>query len=161
MSNVKSRDLCQFTLLPLYKGRNVNKSCDFTLLTWPIYVTHFLYTPNILAFKDQKNELYVAIEDLGLCRKLNGPNEDVQENGLYGVMPYIAPELLCKLSGSEATTSTDIYSFGMIAYEIASLTMPFAGQPHDIDLALGICKGERPSIPNDTPDYWVKLIRRC
>ncbi len=33
-----------FTLLPLYKGHNVNKSCDFTLLTWPIYVIHFLYT---------------------------------------------------------------------------------------------------------------------
>jgi serine/threonine protein kinase len=39
------------------------------------------------------------------------------ENEVYGVLPYIAPEVL---RGGHYTQSSDIYSFGIIMYEIFS-----------------------------------------
>ena len=48
----------------------------------------------------------VNISDLGLCKPVNQPNI---KNEIYGVLPYIAPEVLC---GKPYTKAADIYSFG-------------------------------------------------
>ncbi|CAG8821026.1 28694_t:CDS:2, partial [Gigaspora margarita] len=81
-----------------------------------------LHPRNILVFKDHDEKLYIAVGDLGLCHDINAPNENNQKNNLYEVISYIAPELL---RNSKHTFSTDIYSFGMVAYKITSFTEPF------------------------------------
>ncbi|GES95351.1 kinase-like domain-containing protein [Rhizophagus clarus] len=48
-----------------------------------------------------------CISDMGLCRKI----DDINEKSIYGVMPYVAPEVL---NGKPYTQAADIYSFGMI-----------------------------------------------
>ena len=52
------------------------------------------------------------ISDLGFC----GP-ADKPLNSIYGNLPYIAPEVI---SGKETTFASDIYSIGMIMWEISS-----------------------------------------
>ncbi|RIA86791.1 kinase-like domain-containing protein, partial [Glomus cerebriforme] len=52
------------------------------------------------------------ISDLGLCRPVNQPNVN---NDVYGVLPYIAPEVL---RGKPYTKAADIYSFGIIMWEM-------------------------------------------
>ncbi|KAF0424704.1 serine/threonine protein kinase [Gigaspora margarita] len=85
-------------------------------------------------------KLYIAVGDLGLCHDINAPNENNQKNDLYGVISYMAPELL---RNSKHTSSTDVYSFGMVVYKIASLTEPFYDQKdHVWELAVRICEGE-------------------
>ncbi|EXX78380.1 Ste20p [Rhizophagus irregularis DAOM 197198w] len=50
----------------------------------------------------------ISITDLGLCRPMNAQNNDT-----YGVLLYVAPEVL---RGKEYTQANDIYGFGIIAY---------------------------------------------
>ncbi|CAI2177391.1 3979_t:CDS:2 [Funneliformis geosporum] len=67
------------------------------------------------------------ITDLGLCRPAN---EAKQEDKVFGVMPYVAPEVLRQ---QPYTQASDIYSFGIVAYEILSGLPPYYDQAHDVN----------------------------
>ena len=58
------------------------------------------------------------ITGLGLC----GPVDDKSSNKIYGITPYIAPEILC---GNKNTKESDVYSIGMLMWEIFSGCPPF------------------------------------
>ncbi|PKK55365.1 kinase-like protein, partial [Rhizophagus irregularis] len=72
----------------------------------------------------------------------------LKENEIYGVLPFIAPEIL---RGQNYTAASDIYSFSIVMWEFTSGIPPFNDKAHDLQLALGICKGERPEIIENTP----------
>ena len=57
------------------------------------------------------------ISDLGFCGPADKPPEKI-----YGNLPYIAPEVLV---GKEHTFRSDIYSIGMLMWEISSGIPPF------------------------------------
>ena len=94
------------------------------------------------------------ISDLGLCQPAN--NE--KKKGVYGVLPYVAPEVL---RGSQYTKAADIYSFGIIMNELMSEEIPYNDVPHDQILTFGICKGLRPKISEDTPKLLADMIMKC
>ena len=96
-----------------------------------------------------------VIGDLGLCQPLN---EKDNPNKIFGVIPYLAPEVLLK---NPYTKESDIYSFGMIMWEFTTGKKPFYDRPHDHYLMLDILNGERPQITDDTPEFYVKLMKRC
>ena len=97
----------------------------------------------------------VTISDLGLCRPAN--QSDIK-NDIYGVLPYMAPEVL---RGKPYTKAADIYSFGIIMWEMTSGVPAFHNIPHDFNLALDICKGVRPKIIEGTMPKYVELMKRC
>jgi len=66
------------------------------------------------------------------------------------VLPYVAPEAL---RGKEYTQASDIYAFGIIAYEICTGLPPYCNIAHDKFLAMKICQGLRPKS-----DYTVKFL---
>ncbi|EXX78383.1 Cdc15p [Rhizophagus irregularis DAOM 197198w] len=74
----------------------------------------------------------IFITDLGLCRPMNAQN-----NGTYGVLPYVAPEVL---RGKEYTQASDIYGFGIIAYEICTGLPPYHDIAHDRTLAVNLSR---------------------
>ncbi|RHZ85728.1 hypothetical protein Glove_61g18 [Diversispora epigaea] len=69
-----------------------------------------------------------------------------------------APEVL---SGEEYTKAADVYSFGIIAYEIVTGFAPYYDIPHNGELAIKICNGFRPKIPFHTPKLITRMIMRC
>jgi serine/threonine protein kinase len=97
------------------------------------------------------------ITDLGLSRPVN---ETQTENKIYGLMPYMAPEVL---KGERYTEKADIYSLGMIMYEVITCLPPYAEQAHDTNLALKILQGIRPEFPDQVkyPQLLVDLIKKC
>ena len=95
------------------------------------------------------------ITDLGLCK----PVDEQDENEIHGVLPYVAPEVL---RGKTYTKSADIYSFGILAYEMLSGLPPYYNLPHDEFLALKICQGLRPKFNNvKLPLLLQNLIDQC
>ena len=94
------------------------------------------------------------ITDLGLC----GPVDDKSSNKIYGITPYIAPEIL---RGNKNTKETDVYSIGMLMWEIFSGCPPFDDRAHDCHLILDICKGLRPPILSNMPKEYVEMMQRC
>ncbi|POG67737.1 kinase-like domain-containing protein [Rhizophagus irregularis DAOM 181602=DAOM 197198] len=96
------------------------------------------------------------ISDLGMCQPAN-IKQTVKE-GIYGVLPYMAPEVL---RGQQYTKAADIYSFGIIMNELLSEEIPFNDISHDEILVIKICKGLRPTIPKDIPKLIADLIIKC
>ena len=70
----------------------------------------------------------------------------------------MAPELF---NGSLYSQASDVYAFGMLMWEISSEEMPFCEQVHDKFLALRIFKGLRPTITDDTPQFYRDLMQKC
>ena len=98
------------------------------------------------------------ISDLGMCQPANNEEQSVENEGNYGVLPYMDPEVLC---GNQYIKASDIYSFGIIMNELISEKTPYNDTPHDHILAVKICKGFRPEIFEDTPKLFADLIMKC
>ncbi|CAB5380281.1 unnamed protein product [Rhizophagus irregularis] len=97
----------------------------------------------------------IYISDMGLCGEVS--NTDKMK--IYGVMPFVAPEVL---RGKPYNQAADIYSFGMIMYYIATGRQPFANCAHDNVLALNICNGIRPEInEQEAPKFYIDLMKNC
>src|SRR6185312_4532531 len=95
------------------------------------------------------------ISDLGLSRPVSETNKDK----IYGILPYVAPEVLRK---KNYTPAADVYSFSMIAYELFSNQPPLAEYAYDSLLALRICEGLRPNLEEViAPQLLKDLISRC
>src|SRR6266542_552469 len=71
-----------------------------------------LHIGNILMFSNN----ITIITDMGLCKPADY-NKIEDTNKIYGVLPYIAPEIL---RGQDYTKAADVYSFGIIMYEVIS-----------------------------------------
>ncbi|RGB25716.1 kinase-like domain-containing protein [Rhizophagus diaphanus] len=99
-----------------------------------------------------------CLSDIGLCKPVDYKLSENGKNKLYGVLPYIAPEIL---RGQNYTKAADIYSFGIIMYEVISGLPPYHDVSHDNDLAIKICKGLRPRFNIKVPQLIVHLIKRC
>ncbi|RIA93512.1 kinase-like domain-containing protein [Glomus cerebriforme] len=98
-----------------------------------------------------------TITDLGLSR----PAKELNRNGkneIFGVLPYIAPEVL---QGKDYTEKSDIYSFGVLCYEVITGLRPHHDMAHDGHLALKIIKGFRPKFKIKVPKLLLDLINQC
>src|SRR6266542_2647442 len=109
-----------------------------------------LHNQNIL----YENEFDIVISDLGISKS----SIDNDDDEIYGVIPYMAPEIL---RGKRYTMASDIYGFGMIMWELTTGRMPFWDQNNDIELVIKICKNFRPPIINNTPKGYTELMQEC
>ncbi|UZO14387.1 uncharacterized protein OCT59_005846 [Rhizophagus irregularis] len=125
-----------------------------------------LHSGNLLL----SNNLIAYISDFGLSKPVDKPTKP---NVIYGVLPYIAPEVL---RGKPYTKGADIYSFGIIMWEMTSGIPAFNNMPHDLELALKICRGLRPELVEvpkifddtkkqkifeDLEKKYLELMKRC
>ena len=94
------------------------------------------------------------IGDLGLSQ----PADNTSNNEIYGVIPYIAPEIF---RGSVFSKESDVYSFGMIMWEFTTGCKPFADVEHDHNLIYQVIDGKRPEITDDTPECFADLMKKC
>src|SRR5438046_103497 len=99
-----------------------------------------------------------SITDLGLCRPANEKPSLNNEKNIYGVLPYVAPE---GLRGREYTQASDIYGFGVIAYEVCTGLPPYRNISHEEPLAIRICQGLRPKSNYKIHQLILDVIKRC
>src|ERR1044071_2579805 len=107
-----------------------------------------LHSKNILC----ENEDDIVISDLGISKSAM---ESTDDNKRYGIIPYMAPEIL---QGKKYTIDSDIYSFGMIMWELMTGRKPFWDQKNNVELIIKILDGLRPPIANAPMDY-IKLMK--
>ncbi|RHZ81668.1 hypothetical protein Glove_117g33 [Diversispora epigaea] len=94
------------------------------------------------------------ITDFGLCKPVS---ENDPEN-IYGVIPYMAPETLSK---GKYTQASDIYSFGMVMLEVLTSYPPYYNIPHNANLVMDICKGCKPEIKCEIPQFFKEIMEKC
>ncbi|GES76548.1 kinase-like domain-containing protein [Rhizophagus clarus] len=111
-----------------------------------------LHSGNILLEYNQS----FCISDLGFCGPVDKPL-----NSVYGNLPYIAPEVITS-NGEKYTYASDIYSIGILLWEISSGQPPFADFDYNYDLAMKIVEEMRPIIISETiPLEYEKLMKQC
>jgi hypothetical protein len=97
-------------------------------------------------------------EQIPLETTASGRLTDV--GAIVGTIPYMAPE---QLQGREIDARTDIFSFGVVLYEMVSGRRPFAGDSR-VSLMAAIVSAEPPplkSLQPQTPASFERLILRC
>ncbi|PKC03118.1 kinase-like protein [Rhizophagus irregularis] len=78
---------------------------------------------------------------------------------------YSAPEMLRREMTEEQnfpyTKSSDIYSFGVLMWEISSGCPPFKSSDNIITLGLAINSGTRETTISGTPEEYKELYKKC
>ena len=67
----------------------------------------------------------VKVTDFGIARAMNSTNTVMYTNSIMGSAHYLSPE---QASGKTIDGSTDIYSLGVVLYEMLSGKVPFEGE---------------------------------
>ena len=58
--------------------------------------------------------------------------------------------------------ASDVYSFGIVAWEVLSMQVPWAEEASPLDIYKRVVfKGERPTIPADAPPDIADIVRTC
>jgi tetratricopeptide (TPR) repeat protein len=82
------------------------------------------------------------------------------EARIAGTVAYMSPE---QMSGGRVTTASDIYSIGIVLFEMATGRLPFEDR-HIIQSAMQRARGQIPPVRVLSPDIdprWESAIRRC
>ncbi|GES90708.1 kinase-like domain-containing protein [Rhizophagus clarus] len=157
MENGNLRSYLKQTNNSLTWEQRLNKIYDICLALHNIHkyglVHKDLHPGNIFI-----DSTFTYIGDFGFCMPANENFSDSTKKNIYGVIPYIAPEIL---RGKPHTLASDIYSLGIIINEIITTIPPFSKFPHDHLLVMDICRGLRPNIRSKTPNSLKELIKKC
>jgi serine/threonine protein kinase len=104
----------------------------------------------------------VKILDFGLAKILENSNANSNEvyamSGETGSLRYMAPEVAEALPYNQ---KADVYSFGVILWELNSGKKPFAGLNRELFYEQVVHGGERPPINKKWPTELCKLITDC
>jgi hypothetical protein len=121
----------------------------------------FLHSKNVM-HRDLKPEnilldehQWPQIGDFGSSRLLD---LDLTQTRQPGTPLYMAPELYDETG---YTTAVDIFSFGLILYELLVGRRAFSSTIAPYVLMKKVTTGDRPEIPADVSEAGCKMIKRC
>ncbi|CAM6024128.1 unnamed protein product [Sphagnum balticum] len=105
------------------------------------------------------SSVQVKLTDFGLSKfKLNGSEYSTR---MVGTTPWMAPEMFEDGTTAEKyTKSADIYSFGMMFFEVLTGEIPYSDIPRS-KLLQSIHDGRRPCLPPSCPVHLCEFIKRC
>lgn len=108
--------------------------------------------------KDENDVPSTKITDFGLARD-NMKNEMMTAN--TGTFHWMAPEVL---NAESYTEKADVYSFGIVLYEIITRKTPYLGLTGPQIASRVVNQQERPDcsyIPDDCPEILKELMMKC
>ena len=104
----------------------------------------------------------IKLADFGLSKRID-ESSNIQSK-LFGMVTYVDPQIFNRKRDSNnkiqlysLNKKSDVYSIGVLLWEISSGRPPFCNEPYDVGLAMEILHGlrEKP-IPN-TPEDYIKI----
>ena len=132
-------------------------------------IIHRDFKPSNIMLVFSKNGTHAVVTDFGLARSLMATGKPLSEqaassltgtDGLTGTLSYMAPE---QLERGEATIGSDVYSFGLVMFEMVTGRRPFADS-FPLAEAVTRLKQRAPSPKELCPDLdavWDETISRC
>ena len=108
------------------------------------YIIHRDLKPQNIMIKEDGS---IKITDFGIAMALNS-TQLTQTNSVMGSVHYLPPE---QASGKGSTIRSDIYSMGILFYEILTGSLPFKGD-NAVEIALKQMRDEIPSVRKKNPN---------
>ncbi|CAJ1952066.1 unnamed protein product [Sphenostylis stenocarpa] len=128
------------------RGMNYLHNCS------PVIVHRDLKSPNLLVDKNW----VVKVCDFGLSRMKH--STFLSSRSTAGTAEWMAPEVLRNEPSNE---KCDVYSFGVILWELSTLQQPWGGMnPMQVVGAVGF-QHRRLEIPDDVDPTIADIIRKC
>ena len=125
---------CIDIMLQLTEGVNVAHSS---------YIIHRDLKPQNIMIQDNGE---IKITDFGIAMALNNA-QLTQTNSVMGRVHYLPPE---QASGKGATVKSDIYSMGIMFFELLTGSLPFKGE-NAVEIAFKQIKDDIPSVRDINP----------
>ena len=107
------------------------------------YIIHRDLKPQNIMIKEDGS---IKITDFGIAMALNS-TQLTQTNSVMGSVHYLPPE---QASGKGSTIRSDIYSMGILFYELLTGTLPFKGD-NAVEIALKQMRDKIPSVRKKNP----------
>ncbi len=101
----------------------------------------------------------IKITDFGIAMALNA-TQLTQTNSVMGSVHYLPPEQAC---GKGATIQSDVYSMGILMYELLTGSVPFKGD-NAVEIALKHIKETIPNVKefnNSIPNSVANIVKRA
>lgn len=108
------------------------------------YIIHRDIKPQNVLIKEDGT---VKITDFGIAMALNS-NELTQTNSVMGSVHYLPPE---QANGSGSTIKSDIYSLGILMFELLTGKLPFKGD-NAVEIAIKQMRDQIPSVCSINPE---------
>lgn len=134
----------------------MSQVCDGLATAHDSYIIHRDIKPQNIMILDSG---LVKITDFGIAMALNS-TQLTQTNSVMGSVHYLPPE---QASGKGSTMQSDIYSMGILMYELLTGSLPFRGE-NAVEIALKQLKEPIPNIKEklpDIPNSIVNIIKRA
>lgn len=134
----------------------MSQVCDGLATAHDSYIIHRDIKPQNIMILDSG---LVKITDFGIAMALNS-TQLTQTNSVMGSVHYLPPE---QASGKGSTMQSDIYSMGILMYELLTGTLPFRGE-NAVEIALKQLKEPIPNLKEklpDIPNSIVNIVKRA
>ncbi len=109
---------------------------------------------------------YAKLADFGLAKlaedgridlAARSPEGPTRPGLILGTIAYMSPE---QASGQPLDSRSDIFSFGVVLYEMLSGRRPFGGQT-DLEVLKTIIHGELPPLSEEVPEAYRNVIEKA
>jgi eukaryotic-like serine/threonine-protein kinase len=104
---------------------------------------------NVLVTEDGE----AKVTDFGIARSLDVEHGVTQTGTVLGTSNYLSPE---QARGQTVTAATDVYSLGVVLYELLTGEVPFPGETF-VAVAMKHINEEPPSVLDRRPDVPIRL----
>nr|CAD1834182.1 unnamed protein product [Ananas comosus var. bracteatus] len=149
------------------KDRTIDRRKRVLIAMDAAFGMEYLHEKNIVHFDLKSHNFFMnmrdphrpvcKIGDLGLSKV---KQRTLVSGGIRGTIPWMAPELF-SCTKNMVTEKVDVYSFGIVMWELLTGEEPYENLRSD-EIIAGIIKGDlRPKVPSWCDPAWKSLMERC
>uniref|UniRef100_A0A0D9VV16 Protein kinase domain-containing protein n=1 Tax=Leersia perrieri TaxID=77586 RepID=A0A0D9VV16_9ORYZ len=121
-------------------------------------IVHFdLKCDNLLVNIKDPSRPICKVADFGLSKMKQAT---LVSGGMRGTLPWMAPELLT-MGGTKVSEKIDVYSFGIVMWEILTGEDPYDGMHYGGVIGGILSNTLRPPVPTSCNLEWRKLMEQC
>ncbi|CAH8381273.1 unnamed protein product [Eruca vesicaria subsp. sativa] len=149
------------------KDRHLDRRKRLIIAMDAAFGMEYLHAKNIVHFDLKCDNLLVNLKDPSrpICKVGDFGLSKIKRNtlvsgGVRGTLPWMAPELL-NGSSSKVSEKVDVFSFGIVLWEILTGEEPYANMHYGAIIGGIVNNTLRPTIPSYCDTDWRILMEEC
>ncbi len=114
--------------------------------------------PSNVILEEKDEQIMVTLTDFGLVRSLENSVIITMTDGILGTPAYLAPEQVDSQQWGDISPLTDVYSLGVVAYEMLVGQLPFTGKMASLLRAHRDTPPPAPDLDEDLSELLLRAL---